>query len=67
MLRRGLVVARWAGAEILHHPDHVIDRIVRQFRIASATYGVPVLLPGGCLRALGALSVANGNGHAAYR
>jgi hypothetical protein len=42
----GFVVVRWTGAEILYHPDRVIDRIVRQSRIASAMYGVPVLLPG---------------------
>jgi hypothetical protein len=46
LLQRGLVVVRWTGAEILYHPDRVIDRIVRQSRIASAMYGVPVLLPG---------------------
>ena len=46
LLQRGLVVVRWTGAEILYHPDRVIDRIVRQSRVASAMYGVPVLLPG---------------------
>ena len=43
----GFVVVRWSGAEIEHRPDVVIDRIVRQSRIASSVYGVPVLLPRG--------------------
>ncbi len=43
---RGFVVVRWTGAEIHNDPDRVIDRIVRQSRIASAMYGVPSLLPG---------------------
>jgi hypothetical protein len=42
----GFVVVRWTGSEILHHPDRVIDRIVRQSRVASEIYGVPVLVPG---------------------
>ena len=39
----GLVVVRWSGAEIQRDPDRVIDRIVRQSRIASALYGAPLL------------------------
>jgi hypothetical protein len=42
----GLVVVRWTAAEIVHHPDRVIDRIVRQSRVASEIYGVPLLHPG---------------------
>ncbi|MET0641648.1 MAG: hypothetical protein ABWZ36_04045, partial [Jiangellaceae bacterium] len=43
----GLVVARWSGAEIQRNPDRVIDRIVRQSRIASELFGVPLLRPDG--------------------
>lgn len=43
----GLVVVRWSGAEIQRNPDRVIDRIVRQSRIASELYGVPRLRPDG--------------------
>jgi hypothetical protein len=42
----GFVVVRWSGAEIEHRPEVVIDRIVRQSRIANSVYGVPLLLPG---------------------
>ena len=31
----GLVVVRWSAAEIQRNPARVIDRIVRQSRIAS--------------------------------
>jgi L-fucose isomerase-like protein len=77
LLQRGLVVVRWTGAEILYHPDRVIDRIVRQSRIVSAVYGVSVILLGvpppgrasarACLRPLGVLGVANRHWHAAHR
>ena len=43
----GLVVVRWSGAEIQRNPARVIDRIVRQSRIASELYGVPLLRPDG--------------------
>lgn len=39
----GFVVVRWSGAEIQRHPDRVIDRILRQSRVASEIYGVPML------------------------
>ncbi len=42
----GFLVVRWTGSEILHYPDRVIDRILRQSRVASEIYGVPPLLPG---------------------
>ena len=45
--RSGLVVVRWSGAEIQRNPDRVIDRIVRQSRIASELYGRPLLRPDG--------------------
>ena len=43
----GFVVVRWSGAEIQRDPDRVIDRIIRQSRIASEFYGVPLLCPDG--------------------
>jgi hypothetical protein len=43
----GLVVVRWSGAEIQRNPARVIDRIVRQSRIASDLYGVLLLRPDG--------------------
>lgn len=42
----GFVVVRWTGAELQRDPAVVLDRIVRQSRIASAMYGVPLLVPG---------------------
>jgi hypothetical protein len=42
----GFVVVRWSGTEIQRDPDRVIDRIVRQSRVASEIYGVPLLRPG---------------------
>ena len=41
----GFVVVRWSGWEIQRDPDRVIDRILRQSRVASEIYGVPVLSP----------------------
>jgi hypothetical protein len=41
----GFVVVRWSGSEIQRDPDRVIDRIVRQSRVASEIYGVPLLRP----------------------
>ncbi|MGH8776125.1 MAG: DUF559 domain-containing protein [Jiangellaceae bacterium] len=41
----GFVVVRWSGHEIQQRPDVVIDRIVRQSRIASTMYNVPLLVP----------------------
>jgi Transcriptional regulator, AbiEi antitoxin len=43
----GFVVVRWSGAEIQRDPDRVIDRILRQSRVASEIYGVPILRPDG--------------------
>jgi hypothetical protein len=43
----GFVVVRWSGWEIQRDPDRVIDRILRQSRVASEIYGVPMLRPDG--------------------
>ena len=43
----GFMVVRWSGAEIQRDPDRVIDRIIRQSRVASEFYGVPLLRPDG--------------------
>lgn len=43
----GFVVVRWSGWEIQRDPDRVINRILRQSRVAGEIYGVPVLAPAG--------------------
>ena len=37
----GFVVVRWTAAEAMHRPEAVLERIVRQSRLAAEMYGVP--------------------------
>ncbi|AYY12802.1 hypothetical protein EF847_08830 [Actinobacteria bacterium YIM 96077] len=37
----GFVVVRWTPAEAMYEPRSILDRIVRQSRIAARMYGVP--------------------------
>ncbi|NEE00059.1 type IV toxin-antitoxin system AbiEi family antitoxin domain-containing protein [Phytoactinopolyspora halotolerans] len=39
----GLVVVRWTPTEIMHQPEVVLERIVRQSHVAASMYGVPPL------------------------
>lgn len=39
----GFVVVRWTGVEIMRRPHVVVERIVRQSRVAARMFGVPAL------------------------
>jgi hypothetical protein len=39
----GFVVVRWTGAEAMYRPQLVLERIVRQSRVAAQMYAVPPL------------------------